>query len=485
MVGAKQARAELMTRRKSFVLDAWLIQKRALVTTLCPALASFSDKWDCCIPIAIVLGLKMIEFGRNTSDFRKYCKHSKIVKTDVVELMRQAGMIMGDLVNFTDALPKFSTTQMVNGTCINVFSVSHNMERIAHANINNEPAVNLLLYKEHCFLISSIVAMLGRNYCQMCNTRFHHAASLKTHRCSGAVCRLCKVVGCPGGPKRYTTPIRCESCQYGFFSAECITHHVSSDVCTQKGQCSVCSKFVPVKILNPPEAHHCMHHWCVVCKEWMDIGHMCYVRCENPNDEKLTKCRYKKILFYDVETCYYPGPRKNLRALCVYCTWDEPEMGEDQIFYMDKEPDGLCAMQKFIKYCATQSANGPILAKAHNGRRFDAYIVLWAAILLNLMPTFLAAGQSLLSVKFPQYKLTFVCTLSFITAPLRKFPQLFSLPSSLLDKSHAPFLYFKPEHLDVPLAGLPCKELFQISVMSPKETKEFDEWYISTSMGDF
>ena len=480
MVGAAvQARGELLTRRKSFFLDEWLVQKRALITQISGALTNFSDNWDCCVPLAIVFGLKRIELG--TVAFKAYRKQSKQVKTDVIELMRQAGLILGDPIDITSALPKFGQSKMLNNTCINVFSVSHAMERVGHVNIEAGPAINLLVYKDHCFCITNVVAMLGKNYCKLCNQRFARGRTLSVHRCSGAVCRLCKVVGCPGGQKEFPIPIRCELCQFGYFSHTCIEHHVKLGYCIEKQLCINCGRLVPTGDMEPPKAHHCMQGYCVVCKNYMDVGHLCFVRREDATDERLRTCKYDKIIYWDSETCYYAGLRKRLRALCVYLTFDEASMGKDEMFWMDKDPNGLCAAQKLLQYLMVLA--GRKLLLAHNFKKFDGYMVLYAAIQLNLVPTFVSIGQSILSLRFPQAKLVFNCSLSFITSPLRKFPQLFNLPSSQLDKSHAPFLYFNPTLLDVSLAGMPAKELFEISVMSPKEKKEFNVWYDDMSMG--
>ena len=117
---------------------------------------------------------------------------------------------------------------------------------------------------------------------------------------------------------------------------------------------------------------------------------------------------------------------------------------------------------------------------AHNGRGFDFQFILRTLLEQGRRPDVVMNGAKIISLQWGG--LRFVESLSFIVAPLRKFPKMFGLrldqSETLLVKGFFPHLFHTRENMENDyMVPMPPRGTYDPDGMSVEKRREFDGWY--------
>lgn len=98
--------------------------------------------------------------------------------------------------------------------------------------------ISLLKTEHHYYGLTSIPALLNRNYfCRVCE-KVYHEESEREHNCVGQNCTACRrgKKACPNFAKWVTPELYCNRCHIRFYGPECFEAHLRK----KRGQRSVC-----------------------------------------------------------------------------------------------------------------------------------------------------------------------------------------------------------------------------------------------------
>lgn len=150
--------------------------------------------------------------------------------------------------------------------------------------------ISLLKTEHHYYGLTSIPALLNRNYfCRVCEKGYHEE-SAREHNCVGQNCTACRrgKKACPNFAKWVTPELYCDRCHIRFYGPECFEAHLRK----KRGQRSVCESYrkclesCAVYKIDRKEKHQCYQTKCRNCGKVTSVNHDC---CIQPMTEDKTK----------------------------------------------------------------------------------------------------------------------------------------------------------------------------------------------------
>ena len=136
--------------------------------------------------------------------------------------------------------------------------------------------------ENHYHGVTSIPALLNRNYfCRHCEKAYSNNNSAN-HNCIGQNCSACRRGSktCPNFAKWVTPEVSCEQCNVKFYGPECFEAHRQK----QRGQKSICERFrkclecCKVYEVKDKKKHQCYQAKCRVCGKATDVNHDCFIQ---------------------------------------------------------------------------------------------------------------------------------------------------------------------------------------------------------------
>ena len=164
-----------------------------------------------------------------------------------------------------------------------------------------EKEIFLYLANNHYHAIVNIDAMFsGQKLCRKCYT-VYSSNKHNQHPCNTKKCMVCHRLDCEVGGIVF-----CTDCNMTCRSMQCYEVHKqvknikkrgksTGSACDRRKKCLTCGKLIETRKLAA-ENHVCGTYECMYCREWVDSGHLCYLR------RKAMKKTNGTFVFFDFET---------------------------------------------------------------------------------------------------------------------------------------------------------------------------------------
>jgi len=337
----------------------------------------------------------------------------------------------------------------------------------------------------------------GRSrFCFLCHTFYNRkqgcaAGSCKSctldicthcHTCIGA-CIKCGSSDCTAGEEAFTDLIRCDECRKEFYDVSCLANHTCSSVHVAK--CSDCG--LPVHY-----GLRCGEFKCrqcgEVCRSNERSPHICYLQREKMRDP------YEKYVVYDFECCIgEDGEHVPYLATAWLPFYSEATMAiltekyYSHVYPLDNDPNnpvfvffGLDGVEVFFDFIREKVFSKHIFY-AHNGRAYDHILIKQALMKkFRLFSSDIKRGQKYIQMHYPDLKITFRDSLSFIPSSLRSMSSDFKIDE--LRKGHFPHKLMTVDFLKAIenydfMWEIPLKDDFEHDFEKQSEREEFEKWY--------
>ncbi|XP_053573371.1 uncharacterized protein LOC128663189 isoform X1 [Bombina bombina] len=308
----------------------------------------------------------------------------------------------------------------------------------------------VLHHNEHYYGIKNIKAFIGHDYfCQYCHSIFHHK---NNHSCK-YFCRTCHRQNCVEVKDEIC---RCLSCHLVCRSVECLALHNAlaqeGEVeCHTKVYCDMCCAYVR------KDGHDCTPPTCSICHGEIDIfdTHLCYMTPYKPPKKETD------YIVYDFECMQETGV--HIPNYVYAKKLDDTKSWEFQ---------GSDCLKDFVNHFVTTKFQS-VTFIAHNGGRYDSYLVVQQLIKEKLAIKLLAQGGKLLCVTVPDLKIRFIDSLNFLPMKLSKLPKALGFKES---KGHFPHFFNTGENQNY-IGSMPCVDHYGVEYMMLDEKAEFLKWY--------
>ena len=396
-----------------------------------------------------------------------------------------------------DALEKFETHLRPQGFTIRAFTLDHQDPLFFKSYPPEETKVlNVVLVNGHYMFIKNVARYFNKSYfCNMCCTPFD---SRMRHRC-GRLCQACKHETCTECQHSEGRTFQCPVCKRYFFGTQCRRRHLD-----RYGQCPnlwrYCEECHHEYQYDARHAHKCGERYCKVCNTIRPQEHRCFVPVHRfrrlPKPSRATELRPARrvaphcqavdlldtelvpdeidnrvnMVFFDIETQQETG--EHIPTLVIAQTM----LGEEEHVF-----EGDTCIVQFLEYLLVHvEGESRTTVVAHNGRGFDFQFILRTLLEQGRRPDVVMNGAKIISLQWGG--LRFVDSLSFIVAPLSKFPKMFGLhldqSETLLAKGFFPHLFHTRENMENDYRGpMPPRETYDPDGMSVEKRREFDAWY--------
>ncbi|XP_077110682.1 uncharacterized protein LOC143766710 [Ranitomeya variabilis] len=321
-------------------------------------------------------------------------------------------------------------------------------------NTANGKTVFILFHDNHYYGIKNMKGFIGADYfCELCNSVFHH----KNKHFFQYFCKACQREDCVESSADQQP--RCPVCRVYCRSSECLDYHTQLGVadlafCRLKTFCDKCNRFV---FRNFETEHKCNGLRCPVCHGRINKfdAHLCYMRWYVAQDE--SDC----YIFYDFECMQETGTHipNYIYATTLY---GHPSW----------EFEGDTCTHDFVQFFTSGKFSDHTFI-AHNGGRYDSYIIVKELISEKLQVKLITQGGRLLCVTLPDLSIRFIDSLNFIPMKLSKLPQAMGFSGG---KGHFPHFFNTRENQNY-VGPIPDVKYYGVEYMSPGEKSEFLEWY--------
>ena len=331
----------------------------------------------------------------------------------------------------------------------------------------NEPFIN----KHYVFHCSCLIPYSNRD----------------AHNCCDK-CKCCLRIGCKVEEFKF-----CPYCNARCNSTICLSTHLKEPA---RGK-SICKrnkkrgKVCPECKSRFEKDHKCYESMCSNCNEIRPWLHKCYIR------SPVLKKPVGRYIFYDIESDISTGVHiPDLVCIVIACDEckNEPitknSKCENCGVKCEKCDEGTLCLEDecgkrllhfFGESCITEfclfllnGENTNMIAISHNGSRYDTLIVLNGFLKLNITPSVVFRGTSLITMHVKINKITFIDSYLFISMPLASFPKAFNIVE---EKGYYPLLLPRVHTEYSIMDRYPDKRYYMYDKMSDCKKKEFDEWY--------
>ena len=396
-----------------------------------------------------------------------------------------------------DALEKFETHLRPQGFTIRAFTLDHQDPLFFKSYPPEETkALDVVLVGGHYMFIKNVARYFNKDYfCNLCCTPFDRRMR---HRCA-RLCQACKHETCTECQHSEGRTLQCPVCKRYFFGTQCRRRHLDGD-----GQCPnlwrYCEECHHEYQHDARHAHKCGERYCKVCNTIRPQEHRCFVPVHRfrrlPKPSRATVLRPARrvaphcqavdlldtalvpdaidnrvnMVFFDIETQQETG--EHIPTLVIAQTM----LGEEEHVF-----EGDTCIVEFLEYLLVHvEGESRTTVVAHNGRGFDFQFILRTLLEQGRRPDVVMNGAKIISLQWGG--LRFVDSLSFIVAPLSKFPKMFGLhleqSETLLAKGFFPHLFHTRENMENDYRGpMPPRETYDPNGMSVEKRREFDAWY--------
>ncbi|XP_069109808.1 uncharacterized protein [Argopecten irradians] len=387
--------------------------------------------------------------------------------------------------------------------------------------------------KGHFHAIVKISGFFGdAKYCESCLVPYQ-----KRHQCVNT-CDVCHRKTCI----EQEVQISCIKCHRTCRSIECFNEHKTPRVrkfsdnpksdCELYWRCTQCKRLVETRKRNPEE-HECGEWQCQCCKEYVHVGHLCYVRALEPKKSS------SKFIFFDFECSqeddviqcedHHAAERnpecpvcKDMQipckecVKCIHCrqSWcgkfrhtpnlviahtvcelckDEAlEFKCEQCGYRCsrcQENNSLCdtcggretvfvgenSASDFGKWLFNES-HKDVVVFAHNMKGYDGYFLLDYLIENSIVPdNIIYAGSKIMYMHVSRgLNIRVLDSLNFLPMKLAQLPGAFNLKE--LHKGYFPHYFNKAENQTY-IGPYPAPHYYGCDYMSDGERDEFMRWY--------
>jgi hypothetical protein len=455
------------TKRREINLDKYLTNKRSIVR--------IQNTDDICLARALVVAIAKLE---NDEQYRTIInsKISTLQSRRAYELHEKCSVPLvqcglSEIKQFQTHLAEYQ---------INIVSKEH-QNSIIFSGPDREKRIYLYAHDNHYDVITSMPAFFARKmFCHTCKKGYDKNTD---HLC-GDSCKACRFQNCP-----IISWVECKDCMRNFKSQECYNRHKETvgngkSICASLIKCKHCGRVVK-RNLARPESHNCGLVRCIVCREYVDETHRCYMKpektkmnetaesddlCDSEADETNNDgSAYNQLLFFDFECIQENGT--HTPNLCVV----HDEAGNEHVFQGENTKDDFCEW-------LFQNENAGSIVMAHNFQGYDGYFILQYLHKNGIVPEVIMRGAKLLTIYVPMLKIKFIDSLCFIPMKLANFPKTFGIPE--LAKGYFPHLFNRTENQTY-IGPIPSSPYYHPDGMSPSEREKFLSWHKNLQQNNY
>jgi hypothetical protein len=426
---------------------------------------------DHCFVYALFIAIKNLELTKDILDRTKYknfLRLSNKTKKTALLLYQEADMDAIGNIGLED-IGAFESALKIT---INIFDLKSGKPLCIYPhNLTEqyEDQVYLHLHNNHYNTILSINSFYNGNekavydFCKACKKfvkKAHHKCEVKSLL---SICNKCLKTH-----SHDTTLVYCNDCNRNFHGQECYDIHKENDVCSTVKVCKRCKALTKKHKNCKYFSHTCFHRYCKKCDKNVPLdGHECYIQKLRAGID--IKPEHKRIIFYDYE-CYTNTEGKHIPNLIVVQKMmsSEPTDYIQFVFYNNDD---------FCKWLFTNENIGAACI-AHYSKGYDIHLIKEYLYNADIPINFssIDAGNKTLLLSVPKLKMKFIDSISFIAAPLAKFPKIFEIKEMM--KGYFPHAFNKPYTQDY-VGPYPDKAYYFYGGMKPDDQIKFDKWYYS------
>lgn len=433
---------------------------------------TINNKDNNCLPRAIVVSMAYVDKSLDYNKIRR--DNGKIQTQKALQLLNDADITIPEQGAGISELQQFQ--RFLNEYQITVYAYGSKGRDIIYKGAEATKRINLLHYKNHYNVITSLTAAFSCNFfCEHCHIPYEHKVD---HRCQTS-CFCChQSPAC--NRKKYVT---CNDCNRKFKGINCFENHKKAmsdtqSLCERLKQCTLC-----LKLYKNDRNHICNEIFCKICYKFVEEDHLCFM----PVDTKSPSLKDILFIFYDLETQLEQTSNVEISNihkpnLCIFVQRCDS--------CMDNNADLVCCEKcgvRLQKLSSTQCIESfmhhilsirkkfrKVVVIAHNGQSFDhQFLLRYVLEETVLKPKLIMRGTKIILLEISNVR--FIDSINYFPMALSKLPKAFDLPS-IFKKGYFPYLFNTVNNQNY-IGSRPGIEYYDSDSMYEPDRLEFLQWY--------